>query len=92
MTTPDLLPLHIKVNVVDTDDRRNNILGTITGYGTLTADGTRPVYLVALNHGFYSPDKLAYIKVIVVHPDNVEDARVWCDEHSTHDCPFEGLD
>lgn len=56
-----------RVSLLDVDGTQIGVTGTITGMGHMLETGdTRPIYIVQLDNGFYSPDKKVYISVMVV--------------------------
>jgi len=73
------------------DDDGSTLTGRIAGHGTVAnhPGSVDPIYLVALDAGFYNADRTCFVQVLPVHPDNVLTDVAFCTEHSAHNCPFD---
>jgi hypothetical protein len=64
----------MKINQKVLVDGNAVLTGQVVGFGhqvnTRTND-VRPVVLVMLDKGFYSPDESVFVSVMCVHPDNI---------------------
>lgn len=87
--TATLLPLGTVVRIQDDDSSK--LVGRIAGHGTVTnrAGSVDPVYLVALDVGFYNAERTCFVQVLSVHPDSISTDVPFCTVHSAHNCPFD---
>lgn len=89
ISTPTLLAVGAVVRIKDEDGSK--LIGRIAGHGTVTngAGSVDPVYLVALDVGFYNAERTCFVQVLSVHPDSISTDVPFCTVHSAHNCPFD---